>query len=76
MPLLINRLLERGASLKRLEAQVFGGASPGPFQNPIGQNNVDFAVAYLAEHGIATADPVRSGRRRAAGWSSGLNQAG
>ena len=61
MPLLIDRLLERGASLKRLEAQVFGGASPGPFQNPIGQNNVDFAMAYLAERGIATAAPVRSG---------------
>lgn len=61
MQSLIDGLLERGASLKRLEAQVFGGASPGPFQNSIGQSNVDFAMAYLAERGIATADPVRSG---------------
>ena len=61
MQRLIDHLLEQGASLKRLEAQVFGGASPGPFHNSIGQNNVDFAMRYLAERGISTADPVRSG---------------
>jgi len=61
MQRLIDHLLERGARLNGLEAQVFGGASPGSFHNEIGQNNVDFAMQYLAKRGIATADPVRSG---------------
>ena len=46
MPLLIEGLLQAGAKLNRLEAQVFGGASPGNFVNSIGQDNLAFACGF------------------------------
>ena len=54
MELLINELLKRGASRKRLEAKVFGGANvlKGFTSNPVGTRNADFVLAYLAAERI------------------------
>ena len=53
MELLINDLLKRGASRKRLEAKVFGGANvlKGFTSNPVGARNAEFVRHYLrSEH--------------------------
>ena len=53
MEVLINELLKRGASRKRLEAKVFGGANvlKGFTSNPVGTRNAEFVRQYLqAEH--------------------------
>lgn len=49
MELLINELLKRGASRKRLQAKVFGGANVlrGFTSNPVGTRNAEFVRAYL-----------------------------
>jgi chemotaxis protein CheD len=49
MDVLINELLTRGASRKRLEAKVFGGANvlKGFTSNPVGTRNAEFVRAYL-----------------------------
>lgn len=49
MELLINDLLKRGASRRRLEAKVFGGANVlrGFTSNPVGSRNAEFVHAYL-----------------------------
>ncbi|WP_101924776.1 MULTISPECIES: chemoreceptor glutamine deamidase CheD [Luteimonas] len=49
MELLINELLKRGASRRRLEAKVFGGANVlrGFTSNPVGSRNAEFVRAYL-----------------------------
>ncbi|UWX03435.1 chemoreceptor glutamine deamidase CheD [Pseudoxanthomonas sp. NC8] len=49
MEVLINELLKRGASRKRLEAKVFGGANvlKGFTSNPVGTRNAEFVRAYL-----------------------------
>jgi len=54
MELLINDLLKRGASRRRLEAKVFGGANVlrGFTSNPVGSRNADFIGAYLDAEGI------------------------
>ena len=54
MELLINDLLKRGASRRRLEAKVFGGANVlrGFTSNPVGSRNADFVGAYLEAEGI------------------------
>ena len=54
MEVLINELLKRGASRKRLEAKVFGGANvlKGFTSNPVGTRNADFVLAYLAAERI------------------------
>lgn len=54
MELLINDLLKRGASRRRLEAKVFGGANvlPGFTSNPVGSRNAEFINGYLDAEGI------------------------
>lgn len=54
MELLINELLKRGASRRRLEAKVFGGANVlrGFTSNPVGTRNAEFVLAYLAAEQI------------------------
>ena len=54
MELLINDLLKRGASRRRLEAKVFGGANVlrGFTSNPVGTRNAGFVEAYLAAERI------------------------
>lgn len=49
MEMLINELLKRGASRRRLEAKVFGGANvlKGFTSNPVGTRNAEFVLAYL-----------------------------
>lgn len=61
MPLLIEGLLQAGAKLNRLEAQVFGGASPGNFVNSIGQDNLAFACGFLEELGVPVGVGEQSG---------------
>lgn len=57
MELLINELLKRGASRRRLEAKVFGGANVlrGFTSNPVGTRNADFVLAYLDAEQIPVA---------------------
>ena len=54
MEVLINELLKRGASRKRLEAKVFGGANvlKGFTSNPVGTRNAEFVRSYLDAEGI------------------------
>ena len=62
MEVLINELLKRGASRKRLEAKVFGGANvlKGFTSNPVGTRNADFVLSYLdAEHIPVMAEDLR-----------------
>lgn len=62
MEVLINELLKRGASRKRLEAKVFGGANvlKGFTSNPVGTRNADFVLAYLdAERIPVVAEDLR-----------------
>ncbi|WP_374011600.1 chemoreceptor glutamine deamidase CheD [Pseudoxanthomonas koreensis] len=49
MEVLINELLKRGGSRKRLEAKVFGGANvlKGFTSNPVGTRNAEFVRTYL-----------------------------
>jgi chemotaxis protein CheD len=56
MKLLIDDLLSRGANLRRLEAKVFGGASPCNSYYNIGEQNSDFAIQFLAEKGISVVE--------------------
>ena len=62
MQRLVDDLLERGANPRRLEAQIFGGASPGSSYYNIGERNVAFALKFLADRGIATRDASRIGQ--------------
>lgn len=62
MELLINELLKRGASRRRLEAKVFGGANvlKGFTSNPVGTRNAEFVLAYLdAEQIPVVAEDLR-----------------
>ncbi|MCE6073586.1 chemotaxis protein CheD [Agrobacterium vitis] len=53
MELLVAGLLARGANVWRLEAKIFGGASPGNSFYNVGVRNFDFARQFLAANGIA-----------------------
>ncbi|ACM36887.1 chemotaxis protein CheD [Agrobacterium vitis] len=53
MELLVDGLLARGANVWRLEAKIFGGASPGNSFYNVGARNFDFARQFLATNGIA-----------------------
>lgn len=62
MEMLINELLKRGASRRRLEAKVFGGANvlKGFTSNPVGTRNAEFVLAYLqAEQIPVVAEDLR-----------------
>jgi chemotaxis protein CheD len=61
MPRLIEGLLQAGARQSRLEAQLFGGASPGRFVNSIGEDNLAFAYDFLDRLGVRVAPPQQSG---------------
>lgn len=52
MELLINGLLQRGASRARLEAKLFGGARVVQGLSDIGRQNSAFAERFLQEEGI------------------------
>ncbi|MFN6982262.1 MAG: chemotaxis protein CheD [Brevundimonas sp.] len=62
MQRLIDGLLEAGANPYRLEAMVFGGASPGGSFYNIGARNMAFAREFLADRGIAVVDSICGGR--------------
>ena len=53
MELLVNPLLRAGASRRRLNAKIFGGASFGNNLGTIGADNVDFARSFLTNEGIS-----------------------
>jgi len=52
MEVLVNGLLNLGASRNRLEAKVFGGATIVQGLGNIGAHNVDFAINFLKYEGI------------------------
>ncbi|OGN49801.1 MAG: hypothetical protein A2352_04245 [Caulobacterales bacterium RIFOXYB1_FULL_67_16] len=52
MPQLLDALLAQGARSSRLEALVLGGASPSGSYYNVGQRNLAFARAFLAERGV------------------------
>lgn len=54
MDVLIERLIDMGASLANLEAKVFGGAhvSRSMVDTHIGQRNADYAIDYLQRQSI------------------------
>ena len=52
MELLINGLLAAGARRERLEAKLFGGGQLLEGLSNIGEQNADFAEAFLAREGI------------------------
>lgn len=56
MPQLIDALLANGAKLHRLEAVVFGGASPSESFYNVGRRNLAFALNFLAARRIAIID--------------------
>lgn len=53
MELLLNALLAQGASRRRLEAKVFGGAKTIAGRAEIGAMNADFAVSFLQREQIS-----------------------
>lgn len=53
MELLINAMMQRGASRQRLNAQVFGGGNIQAAFGPIGTRNGEFALRFLKTEGIA-----------------------
>ncbi len=52
MELLINEMLKRGASKKRMSAKLFGGAQIVKGLSEVGLRNADFARNFLAREGI------------------------
>ncbi len=66
MELLVNALLAKGASRRRLEAKIFGGACTMRGLADVGSKNAAFATAFLAREGIPIVGEClggRSGRR-------------
>ena len=53
MELLINTLLKKGAARQRLRAKLAGGAQMSRFLSGVGSQNIDFALRYLQNEGIA-----------------------
>lgn len=52
MELLINAMMQKGASRLRLSAQVFGGGNIQAAFGPIGTKNAEFALRFLKTEGI------------------------
>lgn len=52
MELLINAMMQKGASRLRLTAQVFGGGNIQAAFGPIGTRNAEFALRFLKTEGI------------------------
>ena len=66
MELLVNALLEKGASRRHLEAKIFGGACTMRGLADVGSKNAAFATAFLKREGIKIVGEClggRSGRR-------------
>jgi chemotaxis protein CheD len=66
MELLVNALLAKGASRRRLEAKIFGGACTMYGVADVGSKNAAFATAFLGREGIPIVSEClggRSGRR-------------
>lgn len=63
---LIRKVIARGATLKRLKARVFGGASPLGFASlknmDAGRKNVEVALRVLEEAGIPVVESQTGGR--------------
>lgn len=70
MELLINALLSAGASRRRLQAKVFGGANLNMGLADIGSSNATFARQFLRREGIAVVAECLGGRlgRRVQFW--------
>ena len=70
MELLINALLAAGASRRRLQAKVFGGANLNMGLADIGSSNAAFARQFLRREGIAVVAECLGGRlgRRVQFW--------
>ncbi len=58
---LIHEVVGHGADRTRLEARVFGGAKMHDGRGDIGQRNVGFALAYLADSGISVFEQCLGG---------------
>lgn len=63
MEQLICALLERGGSLRRMEAKVFGGARSLHCRSTVGERNIDFAMKFLMAEGIAVVESQVGGSR-------------
>lgn len=63
MELLVNGLLQRGASRARMQAKLFGGAHVIQNLSDIGQKNAEFAHKFLKMEGIACAGESLGGDR-------------
>jgi chemotaxis protein CheD len=61
MEQLIDALLKRGASLNRIEAKIYGGASSMTFRSTVGERNIDFATRFLTERGITISEAYVGG---------------
>ena len=70
MELLVNGLLSQGASRRRLEAKLFGGACTMRGLADVGSKNGAFAVAFLTREGIPIVSECLGGRagRRIQYW--------
>ena len=71
MEVLLNRLLQQGASRARLQAKVFGGGNMlrGVARNHVGEQNVRFVREYLAREGIPIgAEDLNGARPRKVGF--------
>lgn len=70
MELLINALLQAGASRRRLQAKVFGGANLNMGLADIGSSNAAFARQFLRREGIPVVAECLGGRlgRRVQFW--------
>jgi len=55
MEKLINELLKAGCRRERLEIKVFGGGNVTDSSNPVGTENSDFVLQYLAAEGLPVA---------------------
>ena len=56
MELLIGALVDAGVSRHELRAKVFGGGNVLTSRSMVGTANVEFALSYLADHGIPVTD--------------------
>lgn len=56
MKQLIDDLLMRGADMRRLEAKIYGGASPCNSYYNVGERNASFAFGFLAERRITVVE--------------------
>ncbi|SMC82583.1 hypothetical protein [Rhizobium sp. RU36D] len=61
MERLIDQLVARGASPKRMEAKIFGGASSLTCRSTVGERNIEFATEFLTTRGITIVESFVGG---------------